>query len=194
MACLLVFLKSHPVSGDVSCIAHGDAQPVRGFPKGIDDLEGCGLLTLQSVGIDRIHQGHGVPVRRLPNDVEGSVEVAADRKDLCAVHQSLGQLSLGDVAVRDQDECTHASTTGVGRRCCRGISGARADHSFTAGFLGLADGHGHAAVLERPGWIQAVVFHMDGHTPANALGHGWHWDQRCRPFSEGDHRGGLADR
>ena len=98
---LLIFLKTHPIGGDVPGVAHGNAQPVRCISEGIYDFESRRLLALQPVGIHRVNKGDGIFFCCFSNDVEGAVEVAADRQDFSPVHQSLSQFSLGDIAVRD---------------------------------------------------------------------------------------------
>jgi len=184
----VIFLEPHPVGGDIACIAHRDAEPVRGISESIDDFEGCGFLALQAIGIDRVDQGDGIFFSRLTDDVQGAVEVAADRQNLGAIHQGLGQLSLGDVAVRNQDEGPHAPPARIGRGRGACVARARTDHGFAAILLGLADGHGHATVLEGTGRVQAVVFHIDLDPLADAVSDRWDGNQRCRPFAEGDHR------
>ena len=191
MTGLLVFLEPHPVGRDVAGVAHGNAQPIGGITEGIDDFKGSGFLALKSVGVYRVHQRHGVFLRRFANDVQSPVEIAANRQNLSAVDEGLRQFSLGDVPVGNQHEGPHATATGVGRGGCTGVAGTGADHSLAAGFLGLADGHGHAPILEGSGRIETVVLDEDLHVLADPLLDGGYRDQWSRPLPEGDHgRGG----
>ena len=187
-ACLLVFLETHPVSRDVACIAHRNAEPVRSISEGVDDFECSSLLTLQAIGIHRIHESDRVCLGSLPDDVQCPVEVAADGQDLSAVDESLSQFSLGNVPIRDQNEGPHAAATGVGGGGGTCVARAGADHRFTTGFLRFADGHGHATVLEGSGGVQAVVFHEHLHTVPDSFGDAWDRDQRCGAFTKSDHR------
>ena len=190
---LLIFLETHPIGGDVSGVAHGNAQPVGCITEGIHDFEGRRFLALQPVGIHRVHEGDGILLCRFPNDVEGAVEVAADRQHLSAVHQRLSQFSLGDIAIRDQDERTHPTPPGIGRSRSTGVARAGTNHRFTTGFLGFADGHGHAPVLEGPCGVQAVVFHEHLHALADLFRNRWHGDQRGGAFTQADHGRRIAD-
>ena len=194
MTGLLVFLEAHPVGGDVSGVAHRDAEPVRSITEGIDDFKCSCLLALKPVRVHRVDQRHGILLRCFTNDVQSAVEIAADGQNLSAVNEGLGQFPLGDVTVWNQHEGPHAATTGVGRGSGTGVAGTGADHSFTAGFLGFADGHGHPPILEGAGWIESVVFDVHLHSPADTLLDGRHRNQRRRSFAEGDHRRGGGHR
>ena len=191
---LLVFLEAHPIGGDVAGIAHGNAEPVRSITEGIDDFESSCFLALQSVGVHRVDQRHGVFLRGFADDVQSAVEIAADGQNLSAIDEGLSQFSLGDVTVWNQDEGPHAATTGIGRGRGTGVAGAGADHGFTAGFLGLADGHGHPSILEGSGGIEAVVFDVHLHSFADPFLDRRHRDQRGCSFPEGDHRSGGGHR
>ena len=194
MARLLVLLEAHPVGGDVAGVAHGNAQPIRGITEGIHDFKGSCFLALQAVGVHRIHQRHGVFLRRFANDVESPVKVAADRQNFGAVDERLGQLALGHITIRDQHERPHAAPPGIGRGRGTGVSGAGADHGFATGFLGLADCHGHASILEGSRRIETVVFDVHLHPLADSFRNRRHRDQGSGPLSQGDHRCGSGDR
>ena len=114
----MILLEAHPVSGDVSGVTHGDAQPVGCIPKSVNQFEGGRFLALEPIGVHRIHQRDRVLIRHFPNDVQCPVEVAADGEHFSAVDQCLGQFSLSDIAVGNQYECTHSCTTRIGSCRC----------------------------------------------------------------------------
>ena len=68
----------------------------------VDDLEGRGLLALDPVGVDRVDQRHRELVGQAAGQPQAVVEVALDLQQPGAVHQRLGQLAGGDLAVRHQ--------------------------------------------------------------------------------------------
>ena len=190
----MILLEPHPVRRDVSGVAHRDAQPIRGVTQGIDQLKGCCFLSLQPVGIHRIHQSDRVLVRNFTHDVQCTVEVSANRQHFSAVDQSLRQFALGDIAIWNQHEGPQAGTAGIGSRRCGGVARTGTDHGFAASLLGLADGHRHAPILEGSGGIQAVVFHVDLHAFADPFGDGGDRDQRRSAFAQGHHRRGVTHR
>ena len=62
----LVRAKPLPIRRDIASVADRDVELVRRIAKGVDDLEGSGLLPLQPVGVDRVdqrHAGDALPVR-----------------------------------------------------------------------------------------------------------------------------------
>src|SRR5699024_4774516 len=83
---------SHPVRGDVAGVAHGDAMDVGSVPQRVDDLEGRGLLALQSVGVDRVHQCDGVVDAEFAGQFQAVVEVAVDLEQTGTVDKGLGEL------------------------------------------------------------------------------------------------------
>ncbi len=162
-------------------------------PRAVHHFEGGRLLALEPVGVEGVDQGDGVALGHVADDGQGPVEVALHRQHLGTVEKRLGQLPLGHIAVGNQHEGPHAPPAGIGGRGGRGVAGAGADHRFGARFLRLAEGHGHAPVLEGAGGVEAVVLEEHLHAPAHPLG-----DHRCRdqgggPLPQGDHRGGVAD-
>ena len=62
-----------------------------------------------------------------------------------------------------------AGTRGVGGGGGAGIAGGGADDGLRAGLDGLREGHGHAAILEGAGRVQALVFDEDFAVATDAL-------------------------
>ena len=56
----VVLLEPGPIGGDVAGVADRQAQPVRGGPQHIADLEGGALLALDPVGVERVDQADGM--------------------------------------------------------------------------------------------------------------------------------------
>ena len=118
--------------------------------------------------------------------VERLVEVAAHLEHPGAVHEGLGQLAQGDVALGDEHHAGQAGPRRVGGRRGRGVARRRAHDRLGALLDRLGDGHGHAAVLERPGRVGALDLQPD--LGADPLGEARRRQQRRAALEQGDHR------
>ena len=125
-----VLLVAEPVGRDVAGVADRQQVVVGGVAEEVADLEGRGLLALQPDRVDRVDQRDRVVAGQAAGDVEAVVEVAADHDDLRAVHDGLGHLAGGDLALGDQHERLEAGLGGVGRHRGRGVAGRGADHGL----------------------------------------------------------------
>jgi hypothetical protein len=143
-----------------------------GLPEDINNFECSGFLSLQSVGIHRVHQGDWKLICCFTNDVEGTVKIASDGEHFGSVHQGLCQLPLGNVSIRDQHEGPHPSPSGVGRGCSTGIPCTGTNDRLAASLFGFADRHRHSAIFERSGGVEAVVLHEDSNALSDALSNG----------------------
>ena len=130
-------LEALPVRGDVPGVADRDAQPVD-LAELLVDLERGGLLTLDPERVDRVDQRDRVAAGELADDLERLVEVAAQRDDARAVHQRLGELARGDLALRDDDRAADARPGGVGGERRGRVAGRRADDRLGAVAHGVA--------------------------------------------------------
>ncbi len=146
------------MGGNIASIPHREGVIVRGVPQGLDDLEGRGLLALQAVGIDGIDQGNGGVGCHLLDDLHTRIKISADLQDHGAVHHGLGELTQGNLSLRDDHKGPHPRPRCIGRSCGRGIPGGSADDHLTSLFPGLGHGHGHTAILERTGGIETLKF------------------------------------
>ena len=115
--------ESLPVGRDIAGIAHRNEQVVRRFAQDVHNLKGGRLLPFDAEGIDGIDQGHRILLGQRAHNVQRLVEIPADSHDLSTVHNGLGQLAQGDLALGDNDDGLRART--VLRRppprrwCCR---------------------------------------------------------------------------
>ena len=143
-----------------------------------------GLLTLDPVGVHRVHQLDRVRLGELAGGHEAVVEVAVDLQQRGAVRDRLAQLAHRDLALGDEHRADHAGARGVrGGRGAR-VAGGRADDGL--GPAGRSRGHRgrHAAVLEGPRRVHALD--LDVHLGARVLRERRRVDERRAALAEGD--------
>jgi hypothetical protein len=114
--------------------------------------------------------------------VERLVEVAAQRDDAGAVHERLGELAGGDLALGDDDGAGQPRLRRVGGGARGGVARRGADDRLGALAHRGRHGAGHAAVLERAGRVRALE--LEPHLAADALGHEGRVDERRRALAE----------
>ena len=151
-----VLAVAQPVGRDVARVADRQDVHVGRLAERVDDLERCGLLTLQAHRVDRVDQRDGVLVGQGARQLQALVEAAAHLDDLGAVHDGLRHLAGGDLAVRDEHDRGESALGRVGGHGGRGVAGRGAHDGLRA--LAERDRHrgGHAAVLERAGRVAAL--------------------------------------
>ena len=88
----------------------------------LEHLEGRRLLALEAERVDAVDQGDRVALGELAHELEGLVEVAAQRHDARAVHERLRELARGDLALGDDHGAADARRAPrrrpATRRCC----------------------------------------------------------------------------
>ena len=127
---------AEPVGRDVAGVADREDVDVGSVAEEVDDLEGGGLLALEPHRVHGVHQRDRVVLGEPAGEPQAVVEVAAHHDHLGAVHDRLGELAGGDLALRHQHQRLDAGPGGVGRHRRRGVAGRGADHGLGA----LADG------------------------------------------------------
>ena len=105
----------------------------------------------------------------LAHQAQGVVEIAIDGHHFRAIHEGLHQLAHGDFARRQQHDARDAGPRRIGGRRRGGVARGGANHGLGALFHRLRNGHGHAAVLERAGRVQPLVFDVDLRAPPHHL-------------------------
>ena len=84
---------------------------------------GAGLLALEAELVDGVDERDRVVVGERAHERQRLVEVAAQRDDARAVHERLGELALGDLALRHDHRAGQARRARRrrrrSRRCCR---------------------------------------------------------------------------
>ena len=186
-----VLLVAHPVGGDVAGVADGQQVVVGSVAEEVADLERRGLLALEAHRVDRVDQRDRVVLRQPARDVEAVVEVAADHDDLGAVHDGLGHLAGGDLALGDQHQRLEPGLGGVGRHRGRGVAGRGAHDGLGALVLGHRDGRGHAAVLEGAGRV--VGLDLEPHLGAGQPGQPVGVHERSAALTQGDRLEALGE-
>src|SRR4030065_682931 len=88
-----VFAVTHPVGGDIAGVADRQIMIVRCRTQFLDDLERRGLLALQAIGVERVHDGSRRHVRDLFHQLHADVEVALNLDDHRTVDHGLRQLA-----------------------------------------------------------------------------------------------------
>ena len=154
--------------------------------EGLDDFKRGGLLSFEAEGIDRIDDGDGLRLADLAHEPQCVVEVPFDGDDFAAIHESLREFAERDFSRRQQHDARYASTRGVGGGSGAGVAGACADDGLCALLARFADGHGHAAILERSGGIQAFVFYENFATATDDGAEARRVDERRAAFVQRD--------
>ena len=95
---LIVLDEPAPVGGNVPRVAHRDEQQVGGVTQSVHDLEGGGLLSVDTVGVDGVDHRHGVAAADLARDLQGGIKVPLNGEDTGAVRDRLSQLTACDIA------------------------------------------------------------------------------------------------
>jgi hypothetical protein len=85
------------------------------------------------------------------------------------------------------------SARGVGGGGGGSVAGGGANDGLGTGFNGLGDGHRHAAILERPGRVEPLVFDEDVAAAPDHRAQFGRMDEGRVAFVEGDHGGGVRD-
>ena len=158
---ILEFLVALPVGGDVPGVADGEDVDVGRVAELLNDLEGRRLLTLDAVGIDRIDDGEVAGLAQFTDEAQGVVKVPPDGDDGRPVDVGLDHLAPRDASGGEEDGALHAGARSVGCSCRGGIPRGGAENGVGTLFGGLGDGHGHPAILERPGRIEPLVLDVD---------------------------------
>ncbi len=109
----------------------------------------------------------GCDFDQLANELECLVEIARQRDDPGAVDQCLGHLAFGDLAVGDDHRTGDARARRVSSGAAGGVAGGGANHRLRAVAHRRRDGTGHAAILERAGWVGALQ--LEAHAGAHHL-------------------------
>ena len=144
----------------------------------------AGLLALEAVLVDGVDERDRVAVGQLAHERQRLVEVAAQRDHARAVHERLGELALGDLALRHDHRARQPGARRVGGGARGGVAGRRADDRLRALAHGGADGARHAAVLERAGRVEPLELQPD--LGADELGDVRRVDERRRALAERD--------
>ena len=187
--------KARPVSADVAGVAYGDGQNVGRRTQVVADLEGSGLLSLQPVRVDRVHQRDGVRrvIGELPYQCERLVEVAIDGDHVRSGDEGLQQLAERDLTARQDDDNFQAGRSAIGGRRCRGVAGRSADQGFGAILERPGDGNHHSPVLEAARGVLALDLQEQPRQPElgpQAVG----MHERREALAQREGRGRITDR
>ena len=127
----------------------------------VHDLEGGGLLALDAMWVDRVHQRDGIVVGDVTHCVQCRVEVSFQGDDLGSVHKGLGKLVQSDFARRNDNDRAGPGPRRVGGHRGRSVAGGGAHEDAAARLERLGHGHHHAAVLERPRGVEPLVLEVE---------------------------------
>ena len=154
------FLKFHEslIDGrNVAGIPHREHEPVRDIPQLVKRLKPDGFLSLETVRVDGVEEVEAVGETEIVDHLEGTVEVAPDRDDLCPMHEGLCYFPHCHLSGRQQDNRRDARFCCIDRKACRSIAGACAGHALLPQLDCHRDTDGHAPVLERAGGVHSLV-------------------------------------
>ena len=152
----------------------------------VDHFERCSLLTLDPVGIDRVHEGDRVLVGELAGEFQAVVEVGVDLHHFGTMHDCLRKFAGRNSASGQEHDGgqTRLRRVRSGRR--RGVAGRGTDHGLHPLPDGDTERDCHATVLERTGRIGSLD--LDPCLALHNLRQLLSRNQRRASLSEGDHR------
>src|ERR1043165_1186915 len=104
----MILLVAFPVSSDVPGVAHRQEMKIGCIPQLVTDLEGGGLLTFDSNGVDAVNHFDFASLAQFADDAQRGVKVSLDRDGDGAVHQCLSEFTGGDFAVREEHYTFHS--------------------------------------------------------------------------------------
>src|SRR5205823_8071919 len=142
----------------ISQVATRNDDVVRRLPvELLEQLNGSGLLALQSIWVNRVQKTHRHALHNFIQYAHTAVKIgfqlACDR----AVVERLGEFAPGDLAFRNQHHAAHTSPRCI---CChgsRGISRGSASNPAKPFQPGESGSYSHSGVFEGAGGIHALV-------------------------------------
>ena len=179
---LPVLDEALPPGGHVARVADRDRERVGRRAQLVAHLERRGLLALDAVRVDRVHQLDRLALDDLLHELQRLVEVAAQRDHARAVHHRLGELAARDLALRDDHRAAHARARGVGGRARGRVARRGADDRLRPLALRPRDRERHAAVLEAAGRVHPLE--LEVRLDADALRQARRVDQRRRALHQ----------
>ena len=159
---LRVLLVALPVRGNVTRVANRQQVVIGSVTQGVNNLEGTGLLTLNTVGVHRVHQEHRVVLAELASNLQAVVEVAVNLNDVSTVSNRLRQLTHRNLAVRNQHCTAHTSLQSVRSSRSGSVTGRSTHNSLRTVTLSGSHRAGHTAVLERTGRVHTLKLQVNG--------------------------------
>ena len=111
----MVFLIAPPVCGNVAGIPDGEKVKDRRIGKLFAHLEGGSFLSLQTVGIHRVHENNAIFRRDLLDDRQCLVEIPLYLQDRRAMHHCLCQLAERNLPLGNQHEDLEPGPAAIGR-------------------------------------------------------------------------------
>ena len=182
----LQFQKSFSDRRDIPQIAAGDDDVVRHAPVALLEnfIEDC-FLPFDAKGIDGVDQVQSHLFGQQAQHVEGLVEVVSDFDYEGSEFEGLRELGGGDFSGWNKNDGLHSGARGVGGHRSRGVACRSASGDAAADGGGLGDASGHAQVLERAGWIIALVLDREIHAAGPFAGAA-NFDQRGAALGKAD--------
>src|SRR5262249_24851536 len=159
----------------------------------IANLECPGFLSLDADWVDGVDDFDFAGFAQLADDAEGVIEAAFHREGGRAVEKRLRKLAERDAPLEKQNDAFYAGARGISGGAGGGVAGAGADDDLRAALAGLGDGERHAAVLERAGRIERLVFQVELDPGADGFGEPRRGNERRIAFEQGDDGRGAAD-
>jgi len=111
----MIFSIACPIRGDVSSIAYGQEMKIGRVAQIINNFERGGLLSGDSVRINRIYDGEITLFTKLSNDPQRVVEVAFQGNDFCSAGESLQQFTNCDLTNGQDHSARDARARCIGR-------------------------------------------------------------------------------
>ena len=143
---------------DVTQISARQHNPVRHLPVPlVHHLDYNRLLALNTKRVDRVQQIDPQPFCQNPNQRQNLVKVRIHLECLRAVLQSLRQLAVGDVPVRDEDQRLQTARARISRHGSRSIPGRNTSDPLHPQQASLCRPRRHPVVLKRPGRIKTLM-------------------------------------
>ena len=155
---LVQFAQGLAEGGGITQIAAGEDDPVGWIPVAlIQHFDDDRLLAFDAEGVDGVQQVNAETFGEAAHQGEDLIEVRLHLEGARAVFESLGQLAVGDVAVRDEDDRLQARGACVGGHGGGSVARGHARDSLHPEPHGLRCPARHAVVLERACRVESLV-------------------------------------
>jgi hypothetical protein len=142
-----------------------------------------GLLSLDAKRIDRVQQINADAFRQLAHQREDLIEIRLHLECSGSVIESLSELPVRNISVRDENQRFESSGARIGGHRCRCVAGRNAGYAFHAQAAGLRDSTRHSVILERSRGIETLM--LENQPVESAIfGGGWRGEQRRVPFAQ----------
>ncbi len=120
-------------------------------------FEHDGLLSFQTVGVQRIEQVNRKLLNDFLQEFQAAIKIRLQLQDVRSILERLRELAGSYMAAGQKNHALHSAARRIGRDGSRGIARGRTTHAGKSLGFSHGDSRGDARVLERAGGIHSLV-------------------------------------